>query len=134
MAKLLASAAILLVKDVVHSANWYRDKLGFSIAGLYHDPPGFGIIERDGQYIMLQKTNPALIKPNWKIVDKTNNIYFWVEDVDTLYKQFIEAGATIDYTLYETPWGTKEFGINDPDEYDVTFGEILNKGAKSKDQ
>ena len=76
---------------------------------------------------MLQKTPAALIKPNWKIVEKTNNIYFWVDDAETLYKQFIESGATIDYTLYETPWGTKEFGINDPDEYDVTFGEILHK-------
>ena len=127
MPKLLASAAILLVKDVVHSANWYRDKLGFTINGLYHHPPQFAIISRDGQYIMLQKTPPELIRPNWKIVDKTNNIYFWVEDVDTLYQQFIDSGATIDYTLYATPWGTKEFGINDPDEYDITFGEIVNR-------
>jgi len=125
MPKLVASAAILLVKDVVHSANWYRDKLGFIINGLYHHPPQFAIISRDGQFIMLQKTPAELIRPNWKIVDETNNIYFWVEDIDTLYQQFIENGATIDYTLYATPWGTREFGINDPDEYDITFGEIV---------
>jgi uncharacterized glyoxalase superfamily protein PhnB len=128
MPKITAAAPVLLVKDVAVSANWYRDKLGFTIKGLYGHMPHFAIIERDGHYIMFQVVAANLIKPNWKIVDKTNNIYFWVDDVETLYKEFIASGATIDYTLYATPWGTKEFGINDPDEYDVTFGEIIKKG------
>jgi uncharacterized glyoxalase superfamily protein PhnB len=125
MPSITAAATLLLVKDPVHSANWYRDKLGFSIAAFYGDPPHFAIVERNGHYLMFNTADPALIKPNWKIADKTSNAYFWVDDVETLYKEFIASGATIDYELYSTPWGVKEFGINDPDEYDISFGEII---------
>ena len=125
MPKITAAATILLVKDVVYSANWYRDKLGFTIAAFYGDPAGFAIIERDGHYIMLSRADANLITPNWKIADKTSNIYLWVDDVETLYKEFISAGATIDYELYLAPWNVKEFGISDPDEYDISFGEII---------
>jgi uncharacterized glyoxalase superfamily protein PhnB len=125
MPKLTASAPILLVKDVTISANWYRDKLGFTINGFYGEPADFAIIERDGQHIMFSKANPEGIKPNWKIAEKTSNVYFWVDDIETLYNEFIKSGATIDYSLYTAPHGVKEFGINDPDEYDISFGEII---------
>ena len=126
MPQLIAASTVLLVRDVVNSANWYRDKLGFSIEGFWGEPPGFAIIKRDDQYIMFHNANPDLIKPNWKIADKTSNVYFWVKGIDELYQNFIDSGATIDYTIYNTPWGTREFGINDPDEYDISFGEILH--------
>lgn len=123
--KLTGSAPILLVKDVVTSAEHYRDKLGFIISDIYGEPPNFAIIQRDEQYLMFSKAPKELIKPNWKIVEKTSNVYFWVNDVETLYKEFIDNGASIDYSLYTTPYGIKEFGINDPDEYDIAFGEII---------
>lgn len=124
MANLTAQASILIVKDPAHSANWYKDKLGFSIMGLWGDPVHTAIIDRNGQRIMFYKGHEKQIKPLWKIVEKTSNIYFWVDDVETIYQEFIASGATIDFTLYTTPWGTKEFGINDPDEYDITFGQV----------
>src|SRR5690606_15907251 len=105
MPRILASAPVLLVKDVVHSANWYRDKLGFIITGLYGEPPNFAILHRDEHYIMFSHAPAKDIKPNWKIVDKTWNVYFWVQDVETLYRQFIDSGATIDYTLHTKPYG-----------------------------
>jgi uncharacterized glyoxalase superfamily protein PhnB len=125
MAELIASAPILLVKDVTHSANWYRDKLGFTITKLFGEPANFAIIERDGHYMMFSSAPANEIRPNWKIVEKTSNVYFWVNDVETLYKEFIDSGATIDYSLYTAPYGVKEFGINDPDEYDIAFGEVI---------
>ncbi len=69
MPTITAAATLLLVKDVVHSANWYRDKLGFSIVAFYGEPPGFAIVQRDGHYIMFNKADAALITPDWKIAD-----------------------------------------------------------------
>ena len=69
MPNITAAATILLVKDVVHSANWYRDKLGFTVAAFYGEPPGFAIVQRDGHYIMFNKADAALITPDWKIAD-----------------------------------------------------------------
>lgn len=125
--KIISSAPVLLVADVVGSANWYRDKLGFNFDQLYGEPPDFCILERDNFKIMLsQVKDKSEIKPNWKIVEKMWNIYFWVDDVEAIYDEFQKSGASIDYTLYLTPYGVKEFGINDPDGYDVAFGQVVN--------
>jgi len=48
-----------------------------------------------------------------------------VDDVDALYAELQASGAIIDYTLYVTPWGTKEFGVQDLDGHDIAFGQIL---------
>lgn len=125
-AKLTASAPVLLVADVVRAAAYYRDQLGFEVK-LYHQPPTFSIVSRDACTVMLaQASDPTRIVPNWKIHSSTNNVYFWVDDVDALYAEYQASGAIIDYTLYDTPWGTREFGIQDIDGYDVTFGKVLS--------
>ena len=124
-AKIISSASILLVKDVTVSAEWYRDKCGFTIQNYYGYPPAFCIISRDGYCLMFAKCPAEKIVPNWKNVQKTSNVYFWVDDVETLYKEFVSGGATIDWDLCIQPYGVKEFGINDPDGYDIAFGEII---------
>jgi uncharacterized glyoxalase superfamily protein PhnB len=124
-AKLTGSAAILLVKDVVYTVKWYTEKLGFSCSNLYGNPPSFAIVHRDNKYIMFAEAPPDKIIPNWKIRDKTSNVYFWVDDVESLYNEFKSSGATIDYELCIQPYGVKEFGINDPDGYDIAFGQVL---------
>ncbi len=124
-AKLTGTAAILIVKDVKSSAEYYRDILGFTIIELQTKTGGFAMVKRDDCILMFAEAPPDKIMPNWKIVNKTSNVYFWVDDVEAIYKEFIVNGADIDYSLYNTPYGMKEFGISDPDEYDISFGEIL---------
>jgi uncharacterized glyoxalase superfamily protein PhnB len=124
-AKIISSASILLAKDVTLSAEWYRDRCGFTIENYYGDPPTYCIISRDGYYLMFAKCPAEKIVPNWKNVQKTSNVYFWVDDVETLYNEFVSIGATIDWHLCIQPYGVKEFGINDPDGYDIAFGEIM---------
>lgn len=43
---------ILLVKDVVASANYYRDKVGFTYARFWGEPPCFCILWRDNFHLM----------------------------------------------------------------------------------
>lgn len=124
-AKLTANSAILLVKDVEKSVNWYKDKLGFEFVNFFGNPVHFGIIHRNNQYLMFQKCSPEKINPHWKIVDKTSNVYFWVDDAEALYNEFKSRGVSFDWDLCIQPYGVKEFGINDPDEYDIAFGQIL---------
>jgi Glyoxalase/Bleomycin resistance protein/Dioxygenase superfamily len=124
-AKVIASAPVLLVKDVTHSANWYRDKLGFRYDEIFGDPPRFCIPERDGFYLMLCQCEEDKILPHWKIIDKMWNAYFWVNDVEEIYKEFKSNDTTIDYELCIKPYGVKEFGINDPDGYDIAFGQVM---------
>lgn len=125
MARITASAPVLLTKDLLAACAYYQDKLGFE-GMLYNDPPSFAILRRDDHAVMLaQAPDKAILTPHWKIVDKTWNVYFWADNADELYKEFQERGAIIDYTIYNTPWGTREFGVQDLDDHDIAFGQIL---------
>ena len=124
-AALTGVAPILLVNDINVSVDYYSSTMGFSVIEIYGSPANFALIQRDNLVLMFAKAPGDLIKPNWQIVEKTCNVYFWVNDVESLYKEFIDNGAKIDYSLYTAPYGVKEFGINDPDEYDIAFGEII---------
>ncbi|HEY4234218.1 MAG TPA: VOC family protein [Lacipirellulaceae bacterium] len=126
MAKLTRSAPILLVKDIVATANYWRDAVGFSYDRFWGEPPCFCILERDGLQLMLSQVNDAAdIRPHWKIVHQMWNVYFWVDDAKTIYDELVRRGAKIDYGLGIKPHGCLEFGIQDLDGYDIAFGQIL---------
>ncbi len=126
-AKIIGSAPILLVTDVVASANYYRDKLGFSYERFWGEPPSFCILWRDNFHIMLSRVEDSkFIVPHYKVVEKMWNIYFWVDNVETLYKELKERGATIDYDIRDKPYGCREFGVQDLEGYDVAFGQDID--------
>ena len=55
--RLTAIAPYFLVADVVRAAEYYRDRLGFTIQGyFFEDPPVFGMVGRDALTIMLALT------------------------------------------------------------------------------
>ena len=77
MPKITASAPVLLVSDVVASANYFRDCVGFDYKDFYGEPRSFCICHRDGHYLMLaQIDDPQQIVPFWKIREKMCNAYF----------------------------------------------------------
>ena len=124
--KIVGSAPVLLVKDVVASANYYRDKVGFCYERFWGEPPCFCILWRDSFNLMLsQVEDGAGIVPHYKLVEKMWNVYFWVNDARGLYEELTSRGATIDYELCDQPYGCREFGIQDLDGYDIAFGQDL---------
>jgi hypothetical protein len=125
MAKITASAPVLLVSDVEASANYFRDCVGFKYDRFYGDPPHFCITNRDGHFLMLAKADPSQITPYWKIVDCMWNAYFWVDDAKALHDELVAAGAKIDYGLGVKPYGILEFGIQDLDGHDIGFGQPI---------
>ena len=128
MAKITASAPVLLVRDVVAAANYFRDKLGFAYDKLWGDPPDFCMVMRDGHVVMLSQAPPeAKLVPHWQVVGQMWDVYFWVDDVDAIYQELRERGATIDYELGFKAYGVKEFGVQDLDDHDIAFGQVLDR-------
>jgi uncharacterized glyoxalase superfamily protein PhnB len=125
MPKIVASSPVLLVKDVAASANYYRECVGFTEATFYGEPPSFCLLEWGDFYLMLASADPEKIVPFWKIREKTSNAYFWVDDADTLYAEMRARGAIMDYGPCTQPYGVREFGIQDLDEHDISFGQVL---------
>ena len=124
MAKLTGTAPVLLVRNVVAAANHYRDVLGFSYDQFFGDPPSFVILTRDQQHLMLrQAVHPQHVVPHWTVSPKTSDVYFWVSDADALHAEFLAKGARIDYGPCDQPYGCREFGVQDPDGHDISFGQ-----------
>ena len=120
-------APVFLVRDVRASVAFWRDRVGFETAEIHGEPPSFAMPTRDDVTVMLVQVpeGVGVPPPNWRVVDKVNQAYVWVDDVDALYDELRGRGAPIDFTIYDTPWGTREFGIQDLDEHDIAFGQPL---------
>jgi uncharacterized glyoxalase superfamily protein PhnB len=128
MAKILSGAPVLLVRDVRAAADYFRDRLGFSYDRLWGEPADFCMVERDGHTVMLSQAPPgAELVPHWRVVSQMWDVYFWVDDVEAIYRELRERGATIDYELGVKPYGVKEFGVQDVDDHDIAFGQILDR-------
>lgn len=125
MPRITGSAPILLVRNVIASANYFRDSVGFIYDGFYGDPPDFCICRRDGFHLMLAAADPTQITPFWKIRDKMWNAYFWVDAADALYDEMKAQGAIMDYGPCTQPYHVREFGIQDLDGHDIGFGQVL---------
>lgn len=127
-AKIVGHAPILMVRDVPASVAYWRDKVGFTVGGLWGEPPDFAILKRDTAHLMLsQVPEGQTVVPHWRVKDKMWNAYFWVDDARAMYDEMKRRGAIIDYELHEKPYGVLEFGIQDLDDQDIAFGQDLEK-------
>jgi catechol 2,3-dioxygenase-like lactoylglutathione lyase family enzyme len=89
-----------VVPDVVASAEYYRDVLGFKVLSYFLDPPVFAVVARDNVVIHFGKSdNGALPSPNVARREIGVDAYIWVNDLDSLYAELQGRGARI----LETP-------------------------------
>lgn len=131
MASLRTVAPVLLVRNVVASADYFRDRLGFTYDRFWNEPPDFCMVRRDGNTVMLsQAPRMHRVVPHWKVVDGMWNAYFWVSDVDGLFEEFRSRGAIIDYEPDNKPYGVREFGVQDLDGHDIGFGQEMSFSAR----
>lgn len=126
-AKLTGSAPVLFVRDVYAATKHYRDTMGFSFEEILGEPPSFAILKRDSVYVMIKQIEDQKhIVPRWTVSPGLWDMYFWVDDVDALYREFVERGAKIDYGLCDQPYGCREFGTQDIDGHDIGFGQVIS--------
>ena len=123
-----AIAPYFIVNDVVATANYYRDKLGFHYERLWNDPPSFCMVKRSGVVIMLaQFETSGLVRPN-QVADPEGrawDAYIWIEDADALYAEFKAKGVKIASDLCDQPYGCRDFDIEDCNGYRLCFGHDL---------
>jgi catechol 2,3-dioxygenase-like lactoylglutathione lyase family enzyme len=123
VARLTGCSPVLLVADIERSTAYYRDHLGFTCE-VYGEPPDFIVAKRDEATILMALCEEReRIVPNWAIVEKVWNVFIRVDDVEAIYAELKRRRAPIDYSLYDAPSGFREFGVQDPDGYDIAIGE-----------
>lgn len=122
-AALLRGAPYFPVADVAAAGEYYRAVLGFECEYAAGEPPMFAVYSRSNVPIMFRRVErPDLISPNER-QGGTWDVFYWVNDVDSLYAELTDRGATVVYPPMVQPYGMKEFAVRDPNGYVLGFGQ-----------
>jgi predicted enzyme related to lactoylglutathione lyase len=121
-------APYFVVDDVVATANFYRDKMGFDYERFWGDPPCFCMVHRGGIIIMLsQLSKTGVMRPN-RVADPKGDAwdaYIWVENADALRNEFKGKGVKIARDLCDQPYGNRDFDVEDCNGYRLCFGQDI---------
>ena len=121
-------APYLIVHDVVATANYYRDKLGFGYERFWNDPPSFCMVHRSGVVIMLAELEKrGVVRPN-RVVDPEGSAwdaYIWIDDADALHEEFRSKGVAIVRPPCDQPYHCRDCEVEDCNGYRLCFGESL---------
>ena len=106
-------APVLHVQDVVGTAAFYRDVLGFTWD--FGDET-YAVVWRDNSAVHFVKddTNPRGI-----------HLFQWVKDVDAYYNEIVYRGAAVAKEPTNQPYGIREFGLSDINGVSIVFGQDI---------
>lgn len=127
-------APYFIVDDVVATANFYRDKLGFAYNRFFGEPPAFCMVYRRGVVIMLsQFEQSGLMRPNGRAIPGGDawDAYVWVDDADTLIAELRARGVTIARDICDQPYECRDFDVLDPNGYRLCFGHDISQRRRA---
>ncbi|MBN1360197.1 MAG: VOC family protein [Sedimentisphaerales bacterium] len=106
----------LNVRDPVNAAQWYADHLGMRIVRQGPPPANARFLaDRAGHMMMELYTNPPDAVPDYAATDPLLlHVAFMVDDVDSVCKRLIAAGATPVGEAFSTPEGDRIAVLRDP--------------------
>lgn len=121
---LTAAEPQLFVSDIKASCDFFTDKLGFTVAFVYGEPPFYSQVQRDAARLNLRHVDAPLIDPALRDRESLLSASITVgaaEDIKQLYLDFQAAGVMFAQPLKHEPWGAKDFIVKDPDGNLVLF-------------
>ena len=122
-------APYFIVADVVSTASYYRDKLGFQHEYFWGEPPCFCVVYRHGIVIMLKQVSTrGVARPNHMADPESGacwDAYIWVDDADALYGEFTAKGVKITRGICDQPYGCRDFDVEDCNGYRLCFGHNM---------
>jgi hypothetical protein len=110
---------VLAVKNLVESATYYKDKLGFQT--IWSDEY-WHFLQREKIIVMLGECVNE--KSAFETGDHSYFAYIDVENIDALYNEYklkeIDLGK-----IENKPWGQREFSVRTIDGHRMMFGEEI---------
>jgi catechol 2,3-dioxygenase-like lactoylglutathione lyase family enzyme len=123
VASLRKAIPMLLVSNVRASAEFFRDKLGFTIDFLHGHPPFYGAVSRDAATLHLRFVHEPVFKEGMREREQFLAAFIAVENVKSLYAELLAAGVEFDGKLTQEPWGGVTFSVLDLDGNSISFCE-----------
>lgn len=114
---LSSTEAQLFVADIKASCDFYTDKLGFTVAFVYGDPPYYGQVTRDHARLNLR----MVCEPVFTDVREREHLLSasltvaTADEIKQLFLSYQAAGVPFHQVLKKEPWGARTFVVIDPD-------------------
>src|SRR6185436_19702807 len=119
MSSLKSVMPALQVSDMERAVQFYTRQLGFVVVWRAPgDGGGENCMLESGAVAVLLSSGPHLGAPP----KLTGSIYFDVDGVDGLWES-VMPNADVAWPISNLEYGTREFGIRDPDGYVLAFSE-----------
>jgi uncharacterized glyoxalase superfamily protein PhnB len=99
-------------QNVVAAIDWLTDVFGFRENYRYGGGPDGAQMHLGDAWIMVNGSRPGRSSPA-QAGCSTQSLSVFVEDVDTQFDRVKSAGAKIVEELHETPYGERQFGVED---------------------
>ena len=124
MVKFKRLAPQIVVPDVVSTAEYYRDELGFKILGYFADPPVFAMVERDEVEIHFGKADKGSIMQMNESVRRGlgTDIYIWVSDIDAIFEELSGKNVRIVEGPVKRIYDCIEIVVKDCNGFQLVFG------------
>ena len=126
---LSSTEAQLFVADIKASCDFYTDKLGFTVAFVYGDPPNFGQVARDHARLNLRMIDEPVFVGDIREREQLLSASFTLataDDIEQLFLTYQAAGVRFGQTLKKEPWGASTFIVIDPDGNLILFASPAN--------
>ena len=121
--KLLKVAPQLVVPDVIKTAEFYRDELGFKILGYFAEPPVYAMVARDDVEIHFGKGDTEQVQRNEAVRKGVgSDVYVWVDDIDELYRELSDRDVDIVEGPVKRIYNCTEVTIRDINGFLIVFG------------
>jgi len=115
--------------SIAETIAFYCDTLGFEVTSVYPDAdePIWCAVKRGEALIMFSQAHKHEHEPGEEHDHPespvmTGSLYLYPDDIDTLWEQ-IKDRVEVAWPIQDRDYGIREFGIQDPNGYILSFGE-----------
>ena len=120
--ELFASHCVFPTPDIVRTAAYYHDLLGFRRVDYLDAAEGHICLYRDGVEFILTQPNGQPVIPNRVLYGYGGDAYVIVKDQQALQDELEARGVKIVQRLHRTDYHNREFVIEDIDGRWIYFG------------
>ena len=110
-----AAIPVVFVSNVSATAEFFRDKLGFSIDFLHGNPAFYGGVSRDETTLHLRFVHEPVISNEVREKEQLLAAFIVVENIKALFAEYKQKDVAFVAPLHKEPWGGHTFTVRDPD-------------------
>jgi uncharacterized glyoxalase superfamily protein PhnB len=123
--------AYLTYRDATGAVAWLQHVLGFRLlnrqldgATLVHAELGLG-----DAVVMVAAADAGYVAPPLRDRSTGGGLYIYVDDVQSLFEDAVDAGAAVVFAPESTEWGTQRCRLLDPEGHEWSFGNYRPGGT-----